>query len=255
MPFKSKTIYELKKIEKIILDLIFPDQCFVCGKEGFLICPNCEKEIPILSEQVCPICENVFIESGKVCRNCKKENNFIRQMIAVSEYKDTSLPKIIHSYKYKFVSELSVPLGKILIRGILRNNLPIPDFLVPVPLHSFRLRWRGFNQSELLANYIGQNLLPGMAIPVLNNLIVRQKNTPAQMGIKNYRQRQENLKNAFSVNAEWFSSKKNLIKNKNILIVDDVCTTGSTIFSCAKLLKTLSPRSISAVVLARQRIS
>jgi len=237
------------------LDLIFPDQCLLCGKEKVLICPDCEKEITILHEQVCPICENIFTEGGKVCHQCKKESNFIKQLIAVSEYKETKLPKIIQPYKYKFISELSVPLGRIMVKGLLKNKITVPDVIIPVPLHSFRLRWRGFNQSELLTNYLSKNLLPGFPIPVANNLILRKKNTPAQMKIKNYQQRQKNLEEAFVLNPKLSPSELNFIKRKNILIVDDVCTTGSTIFNCAKILKTLSPRSISAVVLARQRMT
>ena len=249
-----------------MLDLVFPKECFLCSKEGFWICEKCLKDFPIISEQVCPVCEKIFSENGKICSQCRKDNPPIFQMVVASEYKDTPLAKIIHAFKYKFAEELSLPLGKVTAKAILRNKIPIPDFIIPMPLADFRLRWRGFNQSEHLAKYISKNLLPGIEIPVLNNLITREKNTTPQMEIKNYQQRKKNVENIFKINENFVTLKTNEtstskyekefnLRGKNILLIDDVCTTGATVFSCAKEIKKLSPKKISVAVLARQRMN
>jgi predicted amidophosphoribosyltransferase len=189
-------------------------------------------------------------------------------------------------YKYNFVRGLSVPLGQIITEAILKNNLPLPDLVIPIPLHPRRERWRGFNQSELLANHIAENLTPGMSIPVLNNLIIRARYTKPQMKIKNYQERQKNIKDIFSITkypplppgedaqragedkyinssseslSPKFIEEKGLrrfftIRDKTILLVDDISTTGATLFECGKILKKHGAKKVMGAVIARQEI-
>jgi predicted amidophosphoribosyltransferase len=189
-------------------------------------------------------------------------------------------------YKYNFVRGLSVPLGQIITEAILKNNLPLPDLVIPIPLHPRRERWRGFNQSELLANHIAENLTPGMSIPVLNNLIIRARYTKPQMKIKNYQERQKNIKDIFSITkypplppgedaqragedkyinssseslSPKFIEEKGLrrfftIRDKTILLVDDISTTGATLFGCGKILKKHGAKKVMGAVIARQEI-
>jgi ComF family protein len=144
-------------------------------------------------------------------------------------------------------------------KAFLDNGLPLPDLVVPIPLHKRRLRWRGFNQSELLANYISENLTPGMEIPVLNDILIRKKHTTPQMQVKKYSERKENIKDAFEIypvkSAGGSAEKFKRIKNKNILLVDDVATTGATLNECAKTLKQSGAKKVFALVLARQEMS
>lgn len=243
---KEKT----KNVEDFFLDLIFPKNCLLCQKTDFLVCPECLKKIEILPYQVCPQCERAITINGKICNRCKPTHPSLNQLIVASDYKDSGLAKMIHLLKYKFISELAAPLGKILLKSLIKNNIKTPDVIIPVPLHPFRLRWRGFNQSELLANFLAKNLLPGIELPVMNDLVIRNKNTTPQMKIKDYQQRQENMKDVFRINPAYENLED--FKNKKILLVDDICTTGSTLFECAKKIKKLKPQFISAVVLARQ---
>ncbi len=296
--------------ENFLLDLFFPKACLLCDQDGVFLCKNCLKKIKINSLQVCPICEKFITEGGETCPNCQNKESAIDQMVIAADYQKPEMAEIIHCYKYKFVQDLHQPLGKLLVSALIKNKIFTPDFVVPVPLHPSRLRWRGFNQAESLADYIGKNLLPGMKIPVLNNLVQRIRKTPSQMKIKKYAERQKNLENAFALNKKNIIShsfpgkeraetkfenkskyertyvrtysknkkaannplpldKKDLpaskagtgkdfidveyFKNKKFLIVDDVCTTGSTIFECAKILQQLKPTKISAIVLGRQK--
>ena len=258
----------LEKIKTFILDTLFPIHCLFCQKYGNWICTECFSRIEILSEQVCPYCEKNIALSGKVCDSCKnkilKKNDFLPLDGLIVSAKYRPLSKIIHLYKYNFVRDLNIPLARAMISALIGNNAPLPDLIIPIPLHNRRLRWRGFNQAELLADYIGQNLTPGFSIPVIPDLIVRKKYTPPQMKIKNYQERQKNLRDAFSIflspsplGGGWREAPgegETLLKDKTILLVDDICTTSSTLLECAKVLKLNGAKKVFAAVIARQEM-
>ncbi len=247
----------LSKFKKYLTNLIFPTFCIHCHRPEKILCDDCLKTIKPLSIQVCPLCEKTVVMNGEVCRSCQRRlHPPIDNLLVVADYKNKLLAKSIHLFKYKFIRDLAPSLAQIMVTGLNKFKLPTPDFILPIPLHPRRLRWRGFNQAELLSREVSIDLLPGLTIPILNNLIIRQKYTPAQKNIKSYKTRQKNLRNAFRVNYnfDWKSNnlpKGNLI-GKNILVVDDITTTGATIFNFAKELRKLHPKSISAVVLGRQ---
>jgi competence protein ComFC len=242
------------KLKNIFLDILFPIYCLVCQKYGSVFCDECLGKIKYIEEQVCPYCEKIATPKGSTCSRCKEkiqEKNFsdyLNFLIAATRYKENQLGKIIHNYKYNFIRDLSLPLGSILVSALLRNEIAIPDIIVPVPLHKRRLRWRGFNQAELLSFFISRNLTPGLEIPMEISLILRKKFTPPQMEIKRYKERKVNLQNAFSANPA------SDISGKYILLVDDVATTGATLFECAKVLKQSGAKKVGAIVLARQEI-
>lgn len=247
-----------QKIKIFLLDILFPIDCLFCQKSNEWLCSECLEKISILKEQVCPYCEKNISPFGKICSHCKsnfliKNQSFwLDSLIVSTSYQKNKISKIIHYFKYNFVCDLSIPLAKIMIKAILEHNLPLPDIIIPVPLHSRRLRWRGFNQSELLANQISQNLTPGLIIPLFDNLLFRQKFTLPQMRIKNYQERKNNLKDAFILNRDLPFQK--ILKNKTVLLIDDVSTTGSTLNECAKVLKINGAKLVFGAVIARQEI-
>lgn len=167
-------------------------------------------------------------------------------LIVSSKYTIAGVAKMIHLFKYNFIEDLKIPLGKIMVAAFINHRIPLPDILLPVPLHKRKLRARGFNQSELLADFLGENLAPGINFPVLKNILSRRRFTLSQMKIRNYQERQKNIQDAFAV------LKSEEIKHKNILLVDDVATTGATLLECARVLKAAGARKISAIVIARQ---
>lgn len=262
----------LEKLRILALDTLFPIFCVSCRKEGEWICPECLGKIEIIDLQVCPYCEKIITENGVICPRC--QNSFSHKKIAVpldallvsAKYNENELAKIIHLFKYSFARDLSIPLGKLIVSCFSKNSLPLPDVIIPIPLHPRRLRWRDFNQSELLARYLGQNLAPGLDIPVGAQILKRKRFTQPQMKIKNYAERKENLKNAFTIinHSEIHPVKSasgglatqefNRVKNKTVLLVDDVCTTGSTLLECAKILKQNGARKVFGAVIARQEI-
>ncbi len=240
--------------KKLILDTLFPINCLSCQKSNYWLCDDCWKKIATLSSQVCPYCEKNISTSGKICSYCRSQliarnqPDFLDALIVATHYSKNNLARLIHIYKYNFITELASPLAKIMVTALLKNHLPLPDLIIPIPLHPRRLRWRGFNQAELLAKELKNTLLPGFPLILRNDLIIRKKYTSPQMKIKNYAQRKQNIKNIFFVP----SKKNNPLQNKTILLVDDICTTGSTIMESAKILKQAGAKKVFGIVIARQ---
>jgi ComF family protein len=244
---EKKLYTPLKKATDFILDLFFPIRCIACGKEGNWLCESCLARIPIHTEHLCGVCEKVITPDGRTCQNCKKKSA-LSGLVVTTSYKNPTVAKAIHLYKYRFISDLHQPLGNLLTKSLAKTDLPIADIIIPIPLHSRRLRWRGFNQSTLLAKYIAENLLPQNQLFLNEKILIRKKYTPPQMRVRNYTDRQRNILDAFSL------IPTANVKNKTILLVDDIATTGSTIFECARVLKKAGAIEIFAIVVARQEI-
>ncbi len=252
--FSKNLVNYFSNIKSFILDLLFPVSCLSCGREGFWYCEECLQKIDILSFQVCPCCEKIITDQGKVCPNCKKRREkasfCLDALVVATKYDENYISKTIHNFKYNFIQDLSLPLGNLLVKSLLKSELPLPDFIVPVPLHPRRLRWRGFNQSELLARHISQQLAPGFEIPILGNILIRKKYTRPQMEIKSYRDRQINVQTSFVFRPKFSET----IRNKKILLIDDVATTAATLLACAGRLKENGANKVFATVIARQQI-
>ncbi len=239
-----------KKLKKFWLDFLFPTTCFICQKDDDNgLCFTCLKTINY-KEPTCPGCKQKT-KLGEFCDKCQADFA-LKGVLVAGDFNDTNLSKIIKLYKYNFIKKLSLPLGLFLsnflnqqinINPILKNpeivqGLNINDYLlIPVPLSKKRLRWRGFNQSELIAREINKNV--GLKI---STELRRLKHRKAQAKL-NLAERKNNLKNCF------YWSGENL-KNKKIIIVDDVCTTGSTLNEIALELKKHQAEEIWGLVLA-----
>lgn len=242
------------------LNTLFPISCLSCGQPDTWLCDDCLAQIPSKLEQVCPFCEKKITPGGQTCFSCQGKSALSGLLVA-SHYKNT-VPTAVHFFKYRYIEGLQDPLGEILAKAYLDSDLPLPDVIIPVPLHKRRLRMRGFNQSELLARFLGANLTPGFEIPVLTDLLIRSRYTHPQMEIKDHSRRRKNIQDAFSINkkialeknydSKKITNPKKLLQNKSILLVDDICTTGSTLFECAKVLKKSGAKEVFGIVIARQ---
>lgn len=226
----------------------------ICQKKDVWLCDKCVRKFPLLSFQLCPYCEKEITQAGIICEKCRKyqfEKNSPLQLSALvcaTDYQ--KIAKFVHLFKYNFISDLGQPLGKIITRTLQKNSLPLPDFIIPIPIHRRKLKWRGFNQAEILANCISQNLTPGLSLSVRTDLVFRRKKTKTQMKIKSYQERIDNLHNAFSVP----SQAKETLRGKKILLIDDIATTGATLFECAKILKASEAKEVFGAIIARQKI-
>lgn len=155
----------------------------------------------------------------------------------------------IHVLKYEFVTELARPLGMILADSVSATDLPIPDALIPVPLHPWRFRFRGFNQASLLAGILASELTPGLPIPLREDMLRRTRFTLPQARSKSAKKRRENLSGAFA--GRKGKTFREEIMGKTFWLVDDVATTGTTLEECARILKKRGARKVFGIVLAR----
>lgn len=236
---------------KNFLKIIYPYYCLLCKKElnNSYLCRECFNTIPLLKEQLCPICEKLS-PLGKTHENCRKKTPLSGVFVAM-DYKEKIVQQLIHQYKYKFVKNLAEPLTDILIKSLAEQNNELffnaGSVITAVPLHSIRLRWRGFNQAQLVAEKLASHFnLP------YKNLLIRSKNNPAQKNIPQTSLRQKNVQNVFRLNdASDTKHKTEKTLNANIIIIDDITTTLSTLNECAATLLPLKPKKIYAIVLAR----
>lgn len=248
MNTKDKNI--LRPVWNFILDTLFPINCLECSRENFWLCPDCLAKIKLQGIQVCPVCEKEITLDGVLCRSCRSfSKTSLDGLISAARYDLPALKQLIHNLKYRFVADAARPLGYLMAKSFFHSNLPLPALIVPVPLHPRRLRWRGFNQSELLAQELSQSLAAPLLIPI-ENILIRKKYNKPQMEIRNYQDRLKNVRDIFyALNTQVY-----ILKNKTVLLVDDIATTGATLEECAKILKENGAKKVFAIVIARQTL-
>lgn len=232
----AKTL--IKNCFHYLLDLIYPKECVGCGREGFWLCPKCQKEIIAIKLAYCPNCKTLN-DDGRFCKNCRPKYKLSGIKIS-GHYKFGPLREAIHRYKYDGIFELEDYFRPLLIAR-LKNNLPQGDkIVVPIPLYYKKEMKRGFNQAERLGKIISQEF----NLPLETKALTRAKETEAQMSLKK-KERRENIAGAFRV------ITKNKIKNKTVLLVDDVATTGLTLNEAAKVLLEAGAKKVWGVVIAQ----
>ena len=238
----------IKQLGRLIIDILFPKECLRCGQPEEWLCPRCLNKIKYNLVDECVVCRqaNPF---GRTHNHCRPKSR-LDGMIAAGQEDDKLLHDLIYKYKYNFIKDLANPLAQTLINKILRLKQDGMEILfsrlivAPVPLHPKRLRWRGFNQAALL----GQTVAEIFDWQFSNNLIIRQKYTKPQMKLKRSR-RLANTKGAFT-GAKIDGISFNL-SGKNVLLVDDILTTGATMNECAKILKAGGAGQVWGLVLSR----
>lgn len=237
-----------KQVLLWILDALFPIQCICCKQfSKHFACSDCLKSIRRIDNTRCPLCQKVTTQNGRTCTECFGKFS-INGIFPASSFKNIIVKKLVHLCKYRFVKDASMQLGDILVRALEQSDVPLPDMIIPVPLHRRRLRWRGFNQSEYLARHLASSILPNATIPVHEDMLIRRRNSTPQAAIRNKLHRRKNMQNMFSIQKS--TTTKNLLQGKRIWIVDDVFTTGATLFECAKTLKKHGASEVYGIVVA-----
>jgi len=216
------------KIGKSLLNLVYPLECQICRaglgpyKEGGL-CDECKSKIRLSTSTL--YSDNIY---------------HFRNVWAMGIY-DGILKECILLFKLGRRMMLLSGLVE-LLSDFARRNIKIDEFdmLVPVPLHRTKARERTFNQSELLAKGLSLKL----GLPCHANNLIKAKRLPQQSQL-NKEERASNIKGAFRV------VDKSLFKNKNILLIDDVFTTGNTLDECAKMILAAGAKGVSCLVIAK----
>ena len=222
----------MKQIIEIIrdrtLDLVFPRHCPICHKilknREWLICPECREQVTPIREPYCKKCGKPVKESREYCGDCAGGRHLFTEGRGIFFYNEIWKESIVR-YKYSGCREYGDFYGKMLWAcGKKEIRRWKPDMIVPVPLHARKLRVRGFNQSE----YIADRLSELAGIPVKGNLVKKIRHTRSQKRL-DAAVRRKNLREAFGMEAR--------LDGKNILVVDDVYTTGSTMDAMASVLR------------------
>ncbi|MDD3653539.1 MAG: ComF family protein [Desulfotomaculaceae bacterium] len=244
----------LSKLFDGLLDLFFPPrpECPFCGASSKVgvVCANCRlrfREYRMAPH--CPRCGRIMrpeiaIPSDMVplCRECRVHGWPFDLARALGPYED-NLKQVIHRLKYGGSRWLARPVASLMAEVLEFGEMPVMfDLIVPVPLSRDKLRHRGFNQSALLAKEIGTVL----GIPVDERSLIKVLETPAQTGL-NRTARQLNLRGAFQV------ANRSGIYSKDILIIDDVFTTGSTMSAVATTLKQSGAKQVFGLTAATGR--
>lgn len=209
-----------------ILNLVFPEKCITCGKSGKYICVSCVKKVRF-SDPICPVCQKLSIDGFTHIKCCTPYG--IDGLVSLFVY-EKSIRTALKKLKFKFVYSLSSILLKysIIVLKSKIDVIPEKSIIVPIPLYIKRRRWRGFNQSEIIAKKLARYL----KCLYISNALIRTKNTNAQ-SILDKKDRARNIHSAFKLNEET----KDRIRGRNILLVDDIYTTGATLREATKVLK------------------
>ncbi len=205
-----------------ITQLIFPLQCYGCGSDlvsaDEMICFECNTKLPetSFSDKAENPVEKIFYGRLPI-------------VAATSLYffnKDSLLQHLLHQLKYKGNQDVGIHFGKTLGRRLKSSNrFEGIDYITPIPLSKKRQQKRGYNQALAICTGIAES----MQIPILDNLTLRQKDNETQT-LKTRQERWENMQNVFHI------ENPSLIENKNILLIDDVVTTGATLEACGEVL-------------------
>lgn len=234
--FINDFLYNLYQLFWAMIDWIYPPNCAGCEKFSERWCIRCESQTKPVPTPICPLCGKPQL-SQSICMDCTQIPPPYTMMRSAKIYQDP-LRQAIHRLKYKQDIGISEILARDLITYFKTLNWNV-DLITAVPLSKQRLAQRGFNQSAFLAIPLALS----NKIPFRSNILIRTRNTETQVKLDAYN-RKKNVEGAFYSNSSE-------IYGKNILIVDDVITTGSTMFACSQALLDGGANHIYALSLAR----
>jgi len=222
-----------------VFDMLFPVHCAGCRKIGQVLCPSCIEQIQPIPSPICDFCGTPLSTYG-VCKICQYHRPKLSGQRAVGLYQDP-LRDYIHQLKYDGNVRLAVPLGLMLAQAFKYYGMQV-DMLIPVPLHKDRYKQRGYNHALLIAEVCSAHI----GVPMKDNILVRHRATVAQVDL-HPRERYRNVAGAFTCSPNAY----NVLDGRNIVIIDDVSTTGATLEACATPLFMAGAKEVWGLVLAR----
>jgi len=227
-----------------ILDWIYAPTCIACRTlitlndtqpRDMLLCRLCQSLFETISSPICKCCGIPTEKEVERCVSCFGKGFSFAQNRATFLY-DELMRDLLHELKFRQNKQIAHSLGKLWAMHIQLSTSDV--ILVPLPMHKKKQQERGFNQAEILTQYLSQQL----GIP-MENVLLRTVDTPPQSGL-HPRQRVENVAGAFEV------AKHTTTEGKNYIIVDDIYTTGASLNECASVLKEAGAASVSCMTLS-----
>lgn len=226
-----------------LLSLLFPQRCLFCNKiisEGTWLCEQHKGSIPFVKEPLCHRCgKKILKEEDEFCYDCHQREHYFEQGFACFEYKE-EIAASIFRFKYKQARYLGKGYTQLMAShlGAKLRKLNC-DYIIGVPIAKAKMRERGYNQADILAQYLGEKL----QIKWIKDGMRRKKHTKPLKSL-NAHQRKKVLEDVFVIDRDW------CVCGKKILIVDDIYTTGSTIDEMSKVLKKYGAKSVYFVCLS-----
>jgi ComF family protein len=247
-------------IAAALFTTLFPADCRLCGVpltniSRLPVCEECLSALRPIAGGVCSICGERLIspyafssgDGEALCGLCRRAQPSFVKAAAYGSY-EGGLRELIHLLKYGSVRPAANVLGRMLAEAVSHLEPVLNEaalvVVVPVPLHNRKLRQRGFNQSELIARAALKLLTPRGRFHLAPAVLERRRETQSQIGLSR-RQRRENMRGAFAV------TQADEIKDKPVLLVDDVFTTGTTVSECARMLRRAGASQVYVATVAR----
>jgi len=217
------------------LDLLFPPACGGCGKIGSRWCAECQQRVKILSGTLCEIC-GLPLDKAGICDTCRADRPYFRALRAWAVF-ENPVQTALHKLKYRRDISMGDSLASHMLSFVRELNWPI-DMIVPIPLGQERRKERGYNQVGMIA----KPLAMALDVKYAPNELMRRKETRTQVGLTKT-ERKENVHGAFQAGTG--------VREKTILVMDDVSTTGSTLSSSAEALYSSGAKDVYALTVAR----
>ncbi len=218
-----------------IVDLIFPKACLDCGKGNKYICDDCLSKVRIL-KPVCPYCEKPSID-GFTHPGCARKYG-LDGLTSAWKYEGV-IKKAILALKFRHATEIVSEISAFYTETLRKSYTPKDSVLIPIPIYWYRENQRGFNQSEL----VGKGIVAKTDWRFEPDFLVKNKQTASQVELP-IRERKKNLRGVFSINP-----LKKIVPN--VILFDDVFTTGSTLSEACKVLKKAGVQKVWGLVVAR----
>ena len=219
-PLLRRLGHGIESVREGVLDLVFTPRCVECGEEGAYMCPACLAAVE-------PEPSAFEIGAGAAAIEARAVYRF-----------EGAARKAVHQLKYQGVTALAPALGRLMAARLPQPSAPM--VVAPVPLHRSRLRERGYNQAELLAKEVGRRT----GAPLAVRLLSRTQAAPPQAQAKSVDARLAAVRGVFQAAPEAAGAA--------VLLIDDVCTTGSTLAACADALLRAGASSVAALTFARE---
>lgn len=221
------------------LDLLFPRVCLGCQTEGSFFCRACRSEL-VFSAPHCLVCSKRNF-TAVLCGACERQSG-LRRFLTPFSYRTPAIRDLIHAYKFDGARELASFFADMIAAFCEFYGIrpPASAILVPIPIHRHRERQRGFNQSALLADELARRLRLVVA-PALRR---PRWNTP-QTEMESYAARRKNVAGAFTI------ADAAAIRDRTVILVDDVAASGATLSEAARILRTHGAHTVWAVTIAK----
>ena len=229
----GKTRDKLRLLWDLFLDYIFPKECFGCQKEGEYLCSACFDKINYIDESICYLCHKKKQAKG-ICLDCQKKYG-IDEILVITNYNENIVAQLVEELKYSFIEGVAEVLARVIdhkLRQTDQTSFLYNKILVPIPLHVKRFKERGFNQTSRIILFLQDKYNFKMD----ENLILRKKYTNQQAKL-NRQERLSNVKDCFI-----FNLKREI--PSEVVLFDDVLTTGATFIEATKILKSYGVKKI-----------